>query len=269
MTSTEQCYQVLDLEPGASIEELKESYRDLVTVWHPDRFTNNPRLKQKAENKLKSINISHEYLLDIISGKELGNFQQLVQIIVIPQETEIEVGDCRTFSAIGLDNDGSPCDIEVEWSADGGRINSNGTFYAYESGCFLVTATLDGITGSAFVAVNQPELVEPREPDDSENDNESDFEYFPTDQSSESLDKPKRGIPWIRLVIWGWLAIGMSTSQEFSSPLEALGSLCSVAWIAGMIRPGLVLKFGLPVNRWVVTFIYLTLTIGLSSLSSK
>jgi hypothetical protein len=56
------CYEVLELRPGYSQEELKLAYKDLVQVWHPDRFVHNPRLKEKAETKLKQINAAYEVL---------------------------------------------------------------------------------------------------------------------------------------------------------------------------------------------------------------
>lgn len=46
----------LDLEPGASAEEIKAAWRDLAQVWHPDRFGANERLRRKAEESLKRIN---------------------------------------------------------------------------------------------------------------------------------------------------------------------------------------------------------------------
>jgi preprotein translocase subunit Sec63 len=55
-------YTVLDLAPGCSIDELKLAYKDMVQVWHPDRFAHNPRLGQKAEDKLKQINLAYETL---------------------------------------------------------------------------------------------------------------------------------------------------------------------------------------------------------------
>jgi hypothetical protein len=55
-------YQVLEIEAGASQAEIKQAYKDLATIWHPDRFSDNPRLQQKAEEKLKQINAAYEFL---------------------------------------------------------------------------------------------------------------------------------------------------------------------------------------------------------------
>lgn len=44
------------------MEELKKAYRDLVKVWHPDRFGGNPGLQRKAQEKLKEINLAYERL---------------------------------------------------------------------------------------------------------------------------------------------------------------------------------------------------------------
>ena len=54
--------QTLELDQNASDEEFKQAYRDLVMVWHPDRFPHNPRLRQKAEAKLKSFNQAYAHL---------------------------------------------------------------------------------------------------------------------------------------------------------------------------------------------------------------
>jgi DnaJ-domain-containing protein 1 len=54
--------EILGLNPGASQEEVNQAYRDLVNVWHPDRFMGNPRLQKKAEEKVKEINAAYEYI---------------------------------------------------------------------------------------------------------------------------------------------------------------------------------------------------------------
>jgi hypothetical protein len=52
----------LGLRPGATRAEVKEAYRDLVKVWHPDRFGSDPRLRKKAEDKLRSLNDAYRLL---------------------------------------------------------------------------------------------------------------------------------------------------------------------------------------------------------------
>jgi DnaJ-domain-containing protein 1 len=58
----DRCIEELGLKPGASKEEVNEAYRDLASVWHPDRFANNLRLQKKAEERLKEINAAYEYI---------------------------------------------------------------------------------------------------------------------------------------------------------------------------------------------------------------
>lgn len=62
MSKLEEYYKVLELEPGASLEEIHQGYKDLAMVWHPDRFPNHPRLQQKAHKKLQQINEAHQHL---------------------------------------------------------------------------------------------------------------------------------------------------------------------------------------------------------------
>lgn len=59
----ERCLEILDLPGEVSLAEMKQVYRDLVTVWHPDRFAHNPRLRQKAEEKLKELNLAYRIML--------------------------------------------------------------------------------------------------------------------------------------------------------------------------------------------------------------
>lgn len=59
----ERCLELLGLKPGASAQEVKAAYRDMAKVWHPDRFAHDPRLQEKAQNKLKEINEAYEALI--------------------------------------------------------------------------------------------------------------------------------------------------------------------------------------------------------------
>lgn len=62
MIEAERYYRVLDLDPGATDEEVHQGYLDLTWVWHPDRFSGHPRLQQKAHCKLQELNEAHARL---------------------------------------------------------------------------------------------------------------------------------------------------------------------------------------------------------------
>lgn len=62
------CFEILELDQNATLSEVRQAYLDLVNVWHPDRFIQNPRLKEKAENKLRSINTAYAKLTEYLSG---------------------------------------------------------------------------------------------------------------------------------------------------------------------------------------------------------
>lgn len=51
---------VLELKPGVTYKEVKSAYRDLSTIWHPDRQPE--RLKSRATAKLTEINLAYEWL---------------------------------------------------------------------------------------------------------------------------------------------------------------------------------------------------------------
>ena len=66
MTRAEQYYSVLGVDANVTPEQLKQAYRDLVRIWHPDRFAHDRRLQLKAEAKLKEINEAYEQLQSIL-----------------------------------------------------------------------------------------------------------------------------------------------------------------------------------------------------------
>ena len=50
-----QFYRILELEPGASPEVVKQAYRELVKIWHPDRFPNDPKFQKKRDARLTEL----------------------------------------------------------------------------------------------------------------------------------------------------------------------------------------------------------------------
>jgi hypothetical protein len=60
-------YDILDLPLSASQDEIRARYKQLVRIYHPDRFSN-PLDKLYAERKLKEINEAYESVTATLSG---------------------------------------------------------------------------------------------------------------------------------------------------------------------------------------------------------
>lgn len=60
-------YKQLNLEPGASSEEVKQAYRNLAFLWHPDRYPQDSQQQVQAEQKFKEINHAYDQLRIFLS----------------------------------------------------------------------------------------------------------------------------------------------------------------------------------------------------------
>ncbi len=58
------CLEHLDLRPGATLEDVKQAYRTLVQVWHPDRFAKGTAIQFKAEERFKDVTAAYAWLSD-------------------------------------------------------------------------------------------------------------------------------------------------------------------------------------------------------------
>ena len=72
-------FRVLDLEFGAPSKAVKKAYRDLVKRWHPDQFTNDPKQRQEAEEKLKEINLAYERIQDYQASESIPSTIKPIQ----------------------------------------------------------------------------------------------------------------------------------------------------------------------------------------------
>jgi curved DNA-binding protein CbpA len=81
-------FRVLDLEPTASEQDAKQAWRQLAKVWHPDRFPNDEKLRQRGQEKLKEINAAYEMLQDYFENPSHSERQS--QPPQRPEQTEPE-----------------------------------------------------------------------------------------------------------------------------------------------------------------------------------
>jgi len=72
----DQYYQILGLKPNASKEDVEQAYKDLLTVWNPEEFADEPGLQQKAREKVKEIDEAYEKLMLHLSKQDDENIRQ-------------------------------------------------------------------------------------------------------------------------------------------------------------------------------------------------
>lgn len=68
-------YKVLGLEPGATDEQVKSAYKELVKKYHPDRYQNNP-LEELAEEKLREINEAYDMIMKGNRSRDNSGYRQ-------------------------------------------------------------------------------------------------------------------------------------------------------------------------------------------------
>jgi hypothetical protein len=58
----EQAFQILEVPPTATWDEVRQAYREMVKVWHPDRFHDDAKFQARATKKAQDINAAYQIL---------------------------------------------------------------------------------------------------------------------------------------------------------------------------------------------------------------
>lgn len=80
MKDIDRYYEILNLKPGASEQEVKQAYRYLAKIWHPDRFASDPEQQKKAEEEIKKINEAYEKVKSYHSGETQENLEVEISV---------------------------------------------------------------------------------------------------------------------------------------------------------------------------------------------
>jgi hypothetical protein len=255
----QESYKVLELEKTHCLQEVKQAYRDIVFVWHPDRLEHNERIKKKAEKKLQQINLAYEILTQHLSGK-LPDF---VNMIIEPNFTEVNYHESKVFTAFGVDRKGKKTEMEqVKWESSGGTIYQDGLFFADdEMGNYTITASFSTLKTEAKVKIIKKESIP-------EGVSDSKVSFF---QSIKNKLKTKitnyikthplitKIVSWkksvinllalMKWVIWlslGWLIMNNNyLSPENFNLSTRFTSILFISWLIAIISPSLVINFGI------------------------
>jgi uncharacterized RDD family membrane protein YckC/Flp pilus assembly protein TadD len=73
MEQIDKYYKILGLNPGTSEEKVREAQKRLVNECCPDQFSDDPQLKENANERLREINIVFENLISSMNQKKEGH----------------------------------------------------------------------------------------------------------------------------------------------------------------------------------------------------
>lgn len=97
MSSTNNPYDILGVNPGASQEEIKKAYREQAKKYHPDKYADNP-LKDLADDKMRKVNAAYDQLSKTGSS---GNNQYSSGYGANPYQPNYGQQSQNTYSAYG------------------------------------------------------------------------------------------------------------------------------------------------------------------------
>ena len=89
-------YSILEIPESATPEEIKQAYRLLLQVWHPDRFHHNPDLLAKAEKKTREINAAFATLSNPASKHRYDEGRPTSHARQEPRKRKSSGGEART-----------------------------------------------------------------------------------------------------------------------------------------------------------------------------
>lgn len=78
-------YRILGLRPEAGWLELRQAYKSLVNIWHPDRFQHDAQKQRLAEEKTKEITQSYKELAEYYK-----HYGALPQVFDVPEQPVAE-----------------------------------------------------------------------------------------------------------------------------------------------------------------------------------
>lgn len=74
---------ILELPEAATMQQIKEHYKRLITKWHPDKFQNN---KEVFEEKAKKINDAYKIIMNYCNNYEFSFSKEEVEKYIKAEE---------------------------------------------------------------------------------------------------------------------------------------------------------------------------------------
>jgi hypothetical protein len=96
-------YRILGVPPDATWKQLRQAYKSLVNMWHPDRFQQDTRQRKLAEEKTKEIIQSYQELAEYY--KKSGALPQVTKATKPPVTNDLSPQDAPDTHSVHASQD--------------------------------------------------------------------------------------------------------------------------------------------------------------------
>jgi len=96
-------YRILGVPPDATWKQLRQAYKSLVNMWHPDRFQQDTRQRKLAEEKTKEIIQSYQELAE--HYKKYGALPQVTKAAKTPVTNDLSPQDAPDTPSVHASQD--------------------------------------------------------------------------------------------------------------------------------------------------------------------
>ena len=70
----QECLNILELDETATPSEVKKAYKELVQIWHPDKYLSNSQdIQQRVKKKIQELNFAYEQITLSIKSGQFGS----------------------------------------------------------------------------------------------------------------------------------------------------------------------------------------------------
>ena len=131
-------YQILEVNPNASQEEIRNAYRKLVKKYHPDRYPEGPQ-RDLATEKIKKINAAYDMIQNGNTGtsggaRSTGNGADFASVRQMIQANNLTAA-AHLLDAMAVRN--------AQWYYLYGVINLRRGWYDNARSCFETAVSMD------------------------------------------------------------------------------------------------------------------------------
>lgn len=116
-------YRILGVPPDATWKQLRQAYKSLVNMWHPDRFQQDTRQRKLAEEKTKEIIQSYQELAEYY--KKFGALPQVTKTAKSPVTNDLSPRDAPDTHPVyaSQDTETSSTVVTPPWARKSRRFN--------------------------------------------------------------------------------------------------------------------------------------------------